>query len=180
MRALFFLGTLLAFLFQASFAQNPAKDSNAKTPIKTKEIQIQFDDVKTIVTLKVQSERYDVSDWEAKTKGSVIKNFKPPESIDVEMKSENWSIAKIKEERKQILDFYKKEKLPKPSWLDVNAYSTLHFPWGKVYRWNTPTRGSRQFDYVCLKEQTYCLKFGPYNPTGGELDWSSAKFETID
>ena len=102
--------------------------------------------------------------------GSVLKDFTVPDSINKEMQAKGYTSEELVQEYKQ------QHNLPSPH-LGTVVYTTDKFIWGSLYRWNTPTRGSAQFDYVCPKSEKYCLKYGPYNPVGGAPDWGTAIFK---
>jgi hypothetical protein len=132
----------------------------SKTLKHEKIVTLNFGPPETLMTVPAQSE-YELDPLIKDLHTSILKGFKPPVGIAEDMKKAGYRLAQPNASQGN------KQK--------ALAFSTSDFPWGQVYTWQTPTRGSAAYSYICRKKDDFCFKVGPY--TLIEFDWKRIDFK---
>jgi hypothetical protein len=153
-KSMWLVATIIALGFPIKFAV-------AESKAKSKIVSIPFREVSTELTIPVESN--NLTEGKLLIEGSVIRDFKVPDTLESEANSQGYTFSdkKVGPEGKHRADDFK----------------VLRFTWGQVYVWNTPTRGSAIYSYACRTKEKFCFKIGPYSLL--ELNWSKATFKDL-
>ena len=147
------IGLLIFFCSQYSPTQANAQ---GKPSMHSKMASFRFIDQGLTISVPLKSE-YEFGKDSGQIPTSVIQDFHAPNSVN---------------------DDIRKEMTGVPSETRLPPYDTQKFSWGTVYTWNTPTRGSAIFSYVCRDGDGFCFKIGPYSMV--EIDWALVEFNNIE
>ena len=140
---------------------------NAGTLMKkrSKTIKLAFPAAKTIVSVnseadskeQLPSEDFDIS---------IINDFKVPQSIEKDAEERGFKLSDLKT--------WKGNEPQK------DPYYIFKFPWGHVYTWQTPTKGSASFSYICRSKDAFCFKVGPYQSLYWDFNWRTVSFSDLN
>jgi hypothetical protein len=132
---------------------------SAGQTIKEKQVRLKFPTVNLSIEVQVASRYREMITAPDEFETSVIRNFKVPDGIEKDAGALGFKLSELR----TFNDGY---SLKEP-------YYKYNYSWGNVYTWNTPTKGSAIYSYICRSQDSFCLKIGPYQNVSWEFKWDS-------